>query len=218
MADELTIASSTDTQSVVEGAARNDKQAARQADSQFVVEQEGAISYEAERSERKMLQERMELEAAEKDVEAAVDSVKIQTNDPLESSEADESPAAVPAESEPLIASDHEHWQRMKEAQAFYGHDRVMQIVRSYLESGVDLLPGLSRQVAELPNSAHVVLALMREPNTIAYLNELAETKPGQAERDLQKISAWLAGEMEEQRAAKPRPPAPIRPLGGSST
>jgi len=226
MANELTVASSTDSKSVIEGAARNDKQAARQADSQFIVEQEGAISYEAERSERKMLQERMELEDAEKDVEAAVDSVTIQTNDPVESSEAQsehgESPADVPAESanwvREQVPPDHEHWQRMKETEEFYGRARVMQIHQAYEQAGVDLLPGLAKQVADLSNSAHVVLALMREPSAIAYLNELAETKPGQAERDLQKISAWLAGELEEQKAAKPGPPPPIRPLCGSST
>jgi hypothetical protein len=224
MSVDLQVASTSDSLDVVQAVASNSSTGTRipapKPDS-AKLDGSSTVAYEHPESERQLLLQRLAQEEQDADrlINPEDDAGTVVISNDVTSEEGGSSePADVPAQPTTPLPADHEHWDRMREAQDFYGAGRMTEILQSYLQAGVDLLPGLCKQVAELPNSAHVVMALMRDPNAIAYLNELAETKPGQAERDLQKISAWLTGELEEQKAAKPGPPAPIRPLGGSST
>jgi hypothetical protein len=123
----------------------------------------------------------------------------------------------------PVIPTDHQHFSRMREAENYFGTDTIAKIATDFQQSGVDLLPGLTREVAEFDNSAQVVLALMREPNVVAHLNDVASRSPVMASHILQNIATWVrTGEVPSEaqapgKSSKPRPPEPVSARASSA-
>lgn len=225
MDSNLVLSSSTDSAETVTAAARNQEQQARVAAPVPDVQQlDGSqvVSVEDGNSSRIQL-ERLLSEADELTADSSNGQINEQFN---ESGDRDESGDATDATAEPatLLPRDHEHYERAQRVIDYYGPETYQRIAAPGLEAmqaGLDINPGLVPAIADLENSGEVVLELLKDPQSIVWLNEQL---PGEAKKAIQKISEWVATRasraQEEADEERPRSkaPAPIRPLSGSST
>jgi hypothetical protein len=96
----------------------------------------------------------------------------------------------------------------MKELQDWYGEQHFAQLAEA--AKNVPMTPGLARQIANLDNSAEVIVALVNRPDVAQTLCSLA---PNQAKTALQELSGVVAGQQVEQpkpKQPKPKPPEPL--------
>lgn len=226
MDSNLVLSSSTDSAETVTAAARNQEQQARVAAPVPELQQlDGSqvVSVEDEHSSRiqleRLLQEVDELTAS------GDGALRIQANEPAEESESEErSDTAAEAAAIPeYVHPEHPHYARMQNLHRWYGPEKIAEIVTPVIDAGIDVTPGVATAIAELPNGPEVIVHLCRDPwcpDGIVALNEMT---PKQARRVLGEWSK--AVEAEESGPENPQPvsgrsraPAPIRPLGGSST
>jgi hypothetical protein len=217
MNDELTVTSSSDTAGSVQTVA--DGRIAREPGS--VIFTENSAVFESPKSERHLLEERLQLAEVEKDVDDALaDSVTVESNETFNESESEaaEPQADVPA----YVHPEHPHYARMQEALSFYGADRIRQIVQPVLEAGVDIPPGVANLIADLPNSAEVLFFLCGDPfmkDSLVELNSMTKAQAQRTLRDWSNAVTQLAEERETQPTTRrSNAPPPIRPISGSST
>ena len=231
MDSNLILASSTDSAETVTAAARNQEQEARVAapvPEVKLLDGSQVSAVEDPNSSRLQL-ERLLLEANELTADSS--NEQNQSHSSSAPNGANDTPddlgdgeAEAATEPTPLLPRDHEHYVRAQRVLDYYGPETYQKMATPGFEAmkaGLDINPGLVPEIAELENSGEVVLELLKDPRSIAWLNEQL---PGEAKQAIQKISNWVARRasraQEEPDEEKPRSraPAPIRPLGGSST
>jgi hypothetical protein len=128
--------------------------------------------------------------------------------------ESDESTEDITAQSSDILPSDHPHLQRQREALEYYGAEKLQQLASAAREAGVDVVPGVARQIADLENSVDVAIAITQEPNVALWLNDLPKSQAAQA---LAKISEWVANGAAESKPKTKAPPL-IQPVNARAS
>ena len=221
---DLTVSTTTDTADIAKLVADNKPQGARvpapKPESQQL-DGSSTVSWEHPESERQLLLQRLADEERDADrlINPEDETATIISNDPA--SEADESTEPVTVVPD-YARPEHPHYARMQALHRWYGSTRIEEIARPVIDAGIDLAPGIAEQLASLENGPEVLLQLCKDPWAPSGIVELNEMSPSEAKRAIAQWSMAVAGEESEPAEQIPtprsKPPAPIRPLGGSST
>jgi hypothetical protein len=220
--DELTVSSSTDSAESVETVA--DGKIAREADATTYTEEpdgSNSATWEHPRSERQLLEERLALAEVERDVDKLADAVTVESSDTSDE-DGNDTEAGTQAAGPAWTRPEHPHFQRMAQTIAWYGPEKIAQIINPVIEAGVDVPVGVANLIATLPNSAEVLLSLARDPWCPDGLVALGEMVPAQARRVLEEwsraVEQLAAGENTQPATRKSLAPPPIRPITDSPT
>jgi hypothetical protein len=130
--------------------------------------------------------------------------------------QSDEHAEETPPQSTDVLPPDHPHRARMQEAVEYYGPEKLQQLASAAREAGIDVVPGVARQIADLENSVDVAIAIAQEPNVALWLNDLPKSQAAQA---LQKISQWVAnGPQAAESKPKTKAPPLIQPVNARAS